>query len=305
LCLGNEFSFPVLSRRVPKKIFPGRVSPERVRKRVFRVAYGRQCPENIFLELVPVANVPTLRGQNMKLRIHPLTPSRWADFQKLFGRNGACAGCWCMWWRLPRAQWRAQKGAGNREAIHKLVRARQSPGLLAYAGGQAVGWCAVAPREHYLRLAASRVLKPVDDQSVWSVTCFFVAREFRRRGVTVALLKAAAGFVRERDGRIIEGYPTEPGRDQPDTFVFTGLAAAFRKAGFREVARRSPSRPIFRRKLRVQRGTTKAVAKLNIRRGATEPLTRPAATLSPADGGEGRGEGSAKIFLLKSPKHHQ
>lgn len=146
----------------------------------------------------------------------------------------------------------AQKGDGNREGIHKLVLARQSPGLLAYAGSEAVGWCAVAPRECYVRLAGSRVLKPVGTQPVWSVTCFFVAREFRRRGVTVALLKAAAGFVRDHGGRIIEGYPIEPRLDQPDVFVFTGLAAAFRKAGFREVARRSPSRPIFRRQLGAQ-----------------------------------------------------
>jgi GNAT superfamily N-acetyltransferase len=185
----------------------------------------------------------------MKLLIHSLTPSRWADFEKLFGQNGACAGCWCLWWRLPHNQWIAQKGEGNRKAMRSLVARRQTPGLLAYADGQAVGWCAVAPREQYPRLGTSRVLKPVDEQPVWSVTCFFVAREFRRRGVTVALLKAAADFARRRGGRILEGYPTEPRKDQADAFVFTGLASAFRQAGFREVARRSPTRPIFRRTL--------------------------------------------------------
>src|SRR5882672_683548 len=106
----------------------------------------------------------------MKPTIHPLMPSRWADFEKLFGKNGACAGCWCRWWRLPRKQWVAQKGEGNRKAMRSLVAGSHALGLLAYVDAQPVGWCAVAPREQYPRLATSRVLKPVDEQAVWSVT---------------------------------------------------------------------------------------------------------------------------------------
>lgn len=155
-----------------------------------------------------------------------------------------------MWWRLSAAQWRAQKGEGNRKAMQGLVKAGARPGLLAYADGQAVGWCAVAPREKYVRFAASRVLKAVDDQPVWSVTCFFIARAWRRRGITRQLLEAAAKFAMQQGARILEGYPIEPRRDQPDAFVYTGLSSAFRKAGFKEVARRSPSRPIFRRRLK-------------------------------------------------------
>ena len=186
----------------------------------------------------------------LAVEVHPLTPQRWPDFEKLFGKNGACAGCWCMWWRLPAAQWRAQKGEGNRKAMRTLVKAGAGPGLLAYADGQAVGWCALAPREEYPRFATSRVLKPVDDQTVWSVTCFFIARAWRRRGITRQLLEAAAEFARRQGATILEGYPVEPRHDQPDAFVYTGLASAFRKAGFEEVARRSATRPIFRRELK-------------------------------------------------------
>lgn len=189
----------------------------------------------------------------LKLQIHALTPARWPDFEKLFGKNGACAGCWCMWWRLPHAQWLAQKGEANRKAMRTLVKRGAVPGLLAYADSQPVGWCAVAPRADYPRFNTSRVLKPVDEQPVWSVTCFFVARAYRRRGITAQLLEAAAKFVRKQGARILEGYPVEPKRDQPDAFVYTGLASAFRKAGFKEVARHSLARPIFRRKLKSAR----------------------------------------------------
>jgi GNAT superfamily N-acetyltransferase len=114
-----------------------------------------------------------------------------------------------------------------------------------------VGWCAVAPRAAYGGLARSRVLKPVDEEPVWSVTCFYVARDHRRRGITVGLLGAAAELAAKRGAKLIEGYPVEPkGGESPDAWVYTGLAGAFRKAGFREVARRSPTRPIMRRALR-------------------------------------------------------
>ena len=122
---------------------------------------------------------PQRRAGPMVLKIQPLTPSRWDDFAQLFGKNGACAGCWCMWWRLPRAQWVKQKGGGNKTAIRKLVTEGTVPGILAYADRQPIGWCAIGPREAYPRLANSRILKPVDGQAVWSITCFFVARPFR------------------------------------------------------------------------------------------------------------------------------
>ena len=180
------------------------------------------------------------------IQVRPLTPDRWTDFATLFGKNGACAGCWCMWWRLPRAEWVKGKGEGNKRAIRRLIEQGAVPGLLAYAGSQPVGWCAIAPREAFPRLATSRTLKPVDNRPVWSITCFFVARPFRRCGVTVELLKSAVKFACERGAMIVEGYPVDLKKEQADVFVYTGLVSAFRQAGFTEVARRSPTRPIMR-----------------------------------------------------------
>ena len=151
-----------------------------------------------------------------------------------------------MWWRLNRSEWSRGKGEGNRKAFRKLVRSGAEPGVLAYATGEPVGWCAIAPREQYPKLNHSRILKPVDDQSVLSVTCFFVARNLRNQGLSTALLKAAVDFARARGAKIVEGYPHDTKKATADVFVYTGLASAFRKAGFKEVVRRSKTRPIMR-----------------------------------------------------------
>jgi GNAT superfamily N-acetyltransferase len=181
------------------------------------------------------------------LKIHPLTPDRWNDLEALFGERGACGGCWCMWWRLKRSEFEKQKGLRNNRAFKKIVASGQVPGLLAYAGREPIGWCAVAPRETYAALERSRVLERVDDEPVWSIVCLFVARPCRGRGVSVALLKAAVQHARRGGGRTVEGYPVEPKKGRmPDAFAWTGLVSAFRRAGFTEVLRRSPTRPIMR-----------------------------------------------------------
>ncbi|HEX7286670.1 MAG TPA: GNAT family N-acetyltransferase [Candidatus Angelobacter sp.] len=182
-----------------------------------------------------------------RLQFHPLTPDRWPDLEALFGAKGACGGCWCMTWRLARSEFEKQKGAGNKRAFKKIVTRGCAPGVLAYAGQRPIGWCAVAPREQYPVLGRSRVLGPVDEKPVWSVSCFFIAREFRSQGVTVPLLRAAVKFAKSQGAKIVEGYPQDLGQDSlPAAFVWTGLLPTFTAAGFKEVARRSSKRPIVR-----------------------------------------------------------
>ncbi len=177
----------------------------------------------------------------------PLTLDRWPDLEKLFGRHGAQAGCWCMWWRQPASEFAAGKGEKNREALRALVASGDPPGLLAYLGDEPVGWCAVAPRERYVRLARSRTLKAIDQQPVWSITCFFVARRHRRQGITGQLLDAVVPFVRDRGGRIVEAYPIAPASGEyPAAYAYMGLLSTFLAAGFEIVARPSPSRAIVR-----------------------------------------------------------
>ncbi len=179
-----------------------------------------------------------------------VTKSCWDDLERLFGERGACAGCWCMVWRRPHKEYVAGKGAGNRRALRKLVVSGQVPGILAYDGNRPVGWCSVAPRETFTYLQKSRSLASVDDRPVWSVTCLFIDKEYRRQGVAVALLRAACDYVRSQGGKIVEGYPSIARKRLPDPWVWTGVLPAFLRAGFKEVKRPSTSRAIVRRRLR-------------------------------------------------------
>ncbi|NOZ63219.1 MAG: GNAT family N-acetyltransferase [Calditrichaeota bacterium] len=181
--------------------------------------------------------------------IFPLTPERWDDFLQLFGPRGACGGCFCMWWRLSAREFENQKGDGNREAMKQLVFSGIQPGILLYIENKAIGWCSLGPRDHFPRLQRSRILKPIDNLPVWSIVCFFIHKNYRRKGMSSRLLNGAIELARSNNARIIEAYPIDTIENYPAAFAFTGIAGIFRKAGFKEVARRSPKRPIMRLKL--------------------------------------------------------
>jgi len=197
---------------------------------------------------VPLPAAPVAKTRR-RLEIVPASAERWADLERLFGERGACGGCWCMTWRLAPKEFAADKGEKNRRALLRIVASGEPSGVLGYLDGEAVGWCAVAPRESYPRLAASRVLASPDERPVWSVSCLFVARAHRNAGLSAELLAGAARYAASRGARLVEGYPHDLDGVLPAAFVWTGLLPAFERAGFREVARRSAKRPIVRLEL--------------------------------------------------------
>jgi len=178
---------------------------------------------------------------------HPLTADRWKDLEALFGERGACGGCWCMSWRLSKSEFTSQKGSKNKAALMKMVKSGEIPGIIGYSEGKPVAWCSLAPRETFPALERSRTLKRIDDKPVWSVVCFFIAKPFRKKEISVRILESAVEYARKNGAKIVEGYPVEPKKGRwPDAFAWTGVASAFKKAGFKEVHRGSPSRPIMR-----------------------------------------------------------
>jgi len=152
-----------------------------------------------------------------------------------------------MWFRLPRREWVAGKGDGNKRALGKLIRRRIAPGIIAYAGREPAGWVALAPREEYVRFATSRTRKAIDDRPAWSVSCFFIARAYRGQGMMTQLIDAAADFARKHGATLIEGYPSTPKQKTSDTFIYTGTLGSFARAGFKVAARPSKAAVIMRR----------------------------------------------------------
>jgi GNAT superfamily N-acetyltransferase len=190
---------------------------------------------------------------NVDLVVKDLTPELWPDLEKLFGKNGACAGCWCMWWRQERGEKYAEmQGATNKRRFKKFVSDGEIHGALAYADGEAVGWVNFGPRTDFPKLDRAPSLACSDAEKVWSIPCFFVHREYRGQGVSEALLDHALRAMKQRDVKTAEGYPVSPkkaGDEIPHAFAFTGLASTFTKAGFKPTARTKFKRKRVRKSL--------------------------------------------------------
>ena len=195
----------------------------------------------------------------MTLTVLPATPDRWPDVEAIFGAKGCSVarGCWCMHYRrsgsAPSMSKVASRSKTYRAALKALVDGGKPPGLVAYRGDVAVGWVSLAPREEFARLERSPVMKPVDDTPVWSIICFVVPPEHRGQGVARALLKGAIAYAREHGATVVEAYPVDKKNRSKDDALWFGAKSMYDHAGFKEVARRKPARPVVRLDLRAGR----------------------------------------------------
>lgn len=177
------------------------------------------------------------------LQFHPVTPERLPDLRKFSEQHGKFRYCSCMRWRMMSTEFQRSSKEERVAALEGLVCRGTPIGVLAYAAGQPVGWCSIAPRESYAALERYRALPRIDAAPVWSVVCFFVDRRFRRQGVTLGLLKAAVQYARSQGAKVIEGYPVEPGAR---LYTYMGSPATFRRAGFRDVTPAGQARRVMR-----------------------------------------------------------
>jgi GNAT superfamily N-acetyltransferase len=187
-----------------------------------------------------------MHGPLTNLKIRPLTPNLWPELEDLFGELGACNGCWCMYWRIGSAYHKRPR-ARNKAAFHEVVRNGPPPGLLAFDGNLAVGWCQLTPRDALPWLDRAWRLKRVDDVPVWSLSCFYIRKNYRKRGVTSALIAGALNIAKSAGAPALEAYPLDANLTPSSSS--TGFASTFTRAGFKIIARRTPPRPIMRRNL--------------------------------------------------------
>lgn len=182
------------------------------------------------------------------LTFEPLSKANWDKFEELFGQKGACGNCWCMNFRLKNQVFESGKSTGeNKKAMKELVWNDNPTGIIAIYQNKAIAWSALAPREDFLKLENSRVHKRIDDRSVWSIPCTFISKDFRNKGLSVALLNGVKEYAKENNISILEAYPTIPTKGKlPDAFVWIGLYKSFERAGFKIVDRTSKNRPMVR-----------------------------------------------------------
>jgi GNAT superfamily N-acetyltransferase len=190
----------------------------------------------------------------VNLRIEPLTADRWGDIVELFERPGAsiARGCYCMFYRrsgkhdVPAGMTYSE---ANKRALKSLVDRGVVPGLIGYENDRPIGWVSLGQREDYARLKRSPVMKPVDERPVWSIICFVVDPKTRHRGVAEAMLKGAVTWARKQGATLLEAYPCDKPAKAADDSMWFGAKSMFDRAGFIEVARRKPTRPVMRKSL--------------------------------------------------------
>ena len=181
----------------------------------------------------------------MNLAVRPLTPDLWPQLEELFGRVGACNGCWCMYWRIGGA-YNQRPREKNKAAFKAVVKKGPPPGLLAFDGEKAVGWAQLTPRAVLPHLDRGRFTRKLDDVPVWSLTCFFIRKGHRGKGVMTALLDAAIDYAKAMKAPALEAYPVKTDTKRSNSGMYTGAASSFTRAGFKTVAVPVPHRPLMR-----------------------------------------------------------
>jgi GNAT superfamily N-acetyltransferase len=181
------------------------------------------------------------------LKLQPLTVDNWHLFEDVMGEKGGCGGCWCMYFRMSSTEFPNDKYEGHKGRMYDLVKAGNPTGLIATINKEAVGWIAFAPREDHKRIENSRAFKRIDDKPVWSITCFFIKKEFRKMGLSEQMIKGVIDFAKKKRIKTREAYPAIPYSDKvPAPFLWVGILSAFTKNGFEVVQQNGKSRAMVR-----------------------------------------------------------
>ncbi|MFS0733312.1 GNAT family N-acetyltransferase [Microbacterium sp. 1P10UB] len=182
--------------------------------------------------------------------IAPATADRFDDAEHALTGGGDGATCQCQWWTITNSEFNASTLEQREGMLRTELDGEVPPALIAYVDGAAAGWVRVGPRTLQRRIARTRMIvqnstEPMDDEGVWAVSCFAVRSEHRGRRLNRRLLDDAIAFARDRGARALEAYPvdTAVGTHHANE-LYHGLLSVFEEAGFREVARPKPDRPI-------------------------------------------------------------
>jgi GNAT superfamily N-acetyltransferase len=186
------------------------------------------------------AKTPLKPSSTAALSLKPIQKTDWPAVELLFGPNGAAGGCWCQWWRVEKGgkSWEACKGGPNRLALKAQIEAGAVYAIMARRGRTPVGWCCIGPRSDFPRLRKSRMARDHEADNAWAVSCLFVTRAERGKGVGNDLVRAATALAFQRGAGQVQAYPApvKQGARSVDVFAWTGVPAMFpKKEGWRRI----------------------------------------------------------------------
>jgi GNAT superfamily N-acetyltransferase len=178
---------------------------------------------------------------NDDIKIFPVTPSRWQDFELPFEGKGGPKNCWCMVWRTNEGNASVIEKSARKAAMREKILKRKPVGLLAYRDGEPIAWCSVAPRDTYRSLGGDENL-----EKVWSLVCFYIRAGFRRQGLTKVLIHAAISIARKKGGQYLEAYPVSA---SSPSYRFMGYRTVFSKLGFKFIGKAGLRRNVMIKKI--------------------------------------------------------
>lgn len=181
------------------------------------------------------------RDHGQDIVVKPVDKSNWADFESFFESKGRLNNCWCMVWRMTKEELKKNTPVCRKGFIKERVWAGIPIGLLAYSGDRPIGWCSIAPRETHLRLGGDEHI-----EDVWSITCFYIEKEFRDQGLIHLLIEEAGKYASNHGAKYLEAYPVDP--DSP-SYRFMGFVKTFEEEGFQYVKDAGTRRHVMTRKL--------------------------------------------------------
>ena len=162
----------------------------------------------------------------MQLLIQPVTEDLWPYLEKLFGKQGACNGCWCMYWRIG-AEYHKRNRSLNKADLHQIISSNRPAGLLALVDEMPVGWCQLTPRKDLPWLIKNGYGNFNDGSNVWCISCFYIKPGYRGKEIALALIRASIDYAKKSGADLLEAYPGK------SPHSFTGNPSTFSRAGFK------------------------------------------------------------------------
>ena len=129
----------------------------------------------------------------------------------------------------------------NRKDKRALVEKGKSHAILVYDNEIPIGWCQYGAKEELPRIDAGRGYRKVGplagDEKLWRITCFFVDRDYRGKGVAKLALNAALESITRQGGGIVEAYPVISEKMAAVAeWRWFGTPSMFKKEGFERIA---------------------------------------------------------------------